>query len=270
MPFARSESGADIKLDAPPTGSLYDDPLSPERSFIADPSTKVPQSSDIDYISGVFTSSPSRVVTQNTLQEIKPTSLSSSDPIDSWVTVFGFSGAQVQPVLQYFKSLGNVINSELGQRNWIHIQYDSPWAAQKALLKNGSVIQAAGSSMIGVIPTRNAMEQVGIASTSFMSPLKKSEFSPQSISPFGKATIPPPSKLSTETNLPPQTPGFPQASLYSSVAMQQQAASQTQAKSLTAIFASEANKAQTTSAQASDTTNGDGFLTKTFNYIFGF
>ncbi|PJF16824.1 Nucleoporin NUP53 [Paramicrosporidium saccamoebae] len=91
----------------------------------------------------------------------------------NWVTVFGFSGAQASSVLSYFQKLGVVEQSETGQGNWIHLQYSTRWAAQKALAKNGTVLPVMGTCMIGVVPTTRAMEQVGQAAESFMSPLKK-------------------------------------------------------------------------------------------------
>lgn len=89
----------------------------------------------------------------------------------NWVTVFGFVGAQRETVLSYFKKLGIVEESELGQGNWMHLKYSTLWAAQKALAKNGTILS--GSCMLGVIPTSRAIEQVSHAAESFMSPIKK-------------------------------------------------------------------------------------------------
>lgn len=186
---------------------------------------------------------------------------SSSDPIDCWVTVFGFGGSQASAVIDYFRTIGNIVHTELGQRNWLHIQFDSPWTAQKALLKNGSVLAAAGSAMIGVLPTKRAMDQVGLASTSFMSPLKKGEaIGP--ISPFSST-----GPITTTTTIP-QTPGFPQTSIYASTHIPSQTKQQT-SNVPSSIFAAEASKENGSTAQIT-ATDSEGPATRFFNYIFGF
>lgn len=99
----------------------------------------------------------------------------------NWVTVFGFAGAQATAVLEYFKKLGAVEQSELGQGNWMHLRYSTLWAAQKALAKNGTILPVAGTCMIGVLPTQRAMEQVSHAADSFMSPIKNESLRKPSI-----------------------------------------------------------------------------------------
>lgn len=270
---------AEIKADAPPIGSIYDDPMSPDRSYHRMPETERSNIKEIDHLAeAVAGYSQNRVLTESTLANAAfenyngPVYIntSSTDPIDSWVTVFGFNGAQTQAVLNYFKTLGTVVKTELGQRNWLHIQFDSPWAAQKALLKNGTVLPSAGSCMIGVLPTRKAMEQVGLASASFMSPLKTSEIAPSTLTDAllhpqqhqkaKAASIP-------SSNEPPMTPGFPQGSLYTAGAIPPMAPTQ---PVITNIFASQASKESAAQAEASLAVGQEGLLTKAFNYIFGF
>jgi hypothetical protein len=91
----------------------------------------------------------------------------------NWITVFGFVPSQMNVILEYFRGLGTVESYEFGQGNWLHIKYQTRWSAQKALAKNGSILAVASSSMIGVIPSQRAMDQVSKAAESFMSPLKK-------------------------------------------------------------------------------------------------
>lgn len=265
-------SEAELKAEAPPTGSLYDDPLSPDRRPVEFQAQQQPQK-QIEQLSNlVAASTAGRVLTGSHLDFPS----ASTDPLDAWVTVFGFSGSQAPAVLSYFQTLGTVIKTELGQRNWLHIQYDSPWAAQKALLKNGSVLPAAGSCMIGVLPTKKAVDQVGLASTSFMSPLKKGAESAV-MTPFG-ATVAAPAqsslRVSIDASAIPQTPGFPKDSMYSTNSTQpgQPTPTQTMVPPVS-IFANQAAKEQAAALSAADAAHqdgSDGLVTRAFNYLFGF
>lgn len=95
------------------------------------------------------------------------------------VTIFGFPPNCRNEILVSFQSHGPIESFDAasiengGGSNWIHIQYESEWAAQKALSRNGSIFQPFGV-MIGVIPMQTALEKVNTAADSFMSPLKKS------------------------------------------------------------------------------------------------
>lgn len=177
-------------------------------------------------------------------------------PLDTWVTVFGFSGPYAAATLAYFKSLGPIVSTELGQRNWLHIRYENLLSAQKALMKNGTVLPSAGSCMIGVIPTKIAKEQVESASESFMSPLK------------GGAHA----SLAHQQNLPVrpsplQTPGCPQQSMYTPNRFAEQLSTE-QSNEQTDIFVHNSDAAKR--AEQSTVVGEEGPLTKAFNYIFGF
>lgn len=88
------------------------------------------------------------------------------------ITVFGFPPNNRTDVLLSFQTHGVIENYDLGEgNNWLHITYESEWAAQKALARNGSIFQPIGV-MVGVIPMQNALEKVSSAANSFMSPLK--------------------------------------------------------------------------------------------------
>jgi len=268
----RPLSAAEVKAEAPPTGSLYDDPFSPERRPIGGNPAQIQSSKEIDYLSGMVAASPNRVLTSNFIDSFPREQ--TIDPMNTWVTVFGFSGSQAPAVLAYFQTLGTVLKTELGQRNWLHIQYDSPWAAQKALLKNGSVLPSAGSCMIGVLPTPKAMEQVGQASASFMSPLKKG--AETAGTPFGPQAVLPKSSLRTSIDVSgvPQTPGFPQATMYSSTPGAQFPVGTVPTAPVTgaSIFANEAAKERAVQmgSEAALANGSEGLVTKVFNYIFGF
>ena len=95
------------------------------------------------------------------------------------VTIFGFPPNCRNEILVSFQSHGPIESFDAdsiengGGSNWIHIVYESEWAAQKALSRNGSIFQPIGV-MIGVIPMQTALEKVNYAADSFMSPIKKS------------------------------------------------------------------------------------------------
>ncbi|KAK9054716.1 hypothetical protein SSX86_025795 [Deinandra increscens subsp. villosa] len=71
---------------------------------------------------------------------------------EEWVTVYGFSPADTNLVLQEFEKCGVVLKHVPGPRdsNWMHILYESRFDAQKALNKNG--MQLNGALIIGVKP----------------------------------------------------------------------------------------------------------------------
>jgi hypothetical protein len=99
------------------------------------------------------------------------------------ITVFGFPPNCRNEVLLSFQSHGPIVTFDVAEdegSNWIHIVYESEWAAQKALNRNGSILQPTGV-MIGVIPMQIALEKVNIAADSFMSPLKKSAFNKENL-----------------------------------------------------------------------------------------
>lgn len=71
---------------------------------------------------------------------------------DSWVTVFGFPLSATSYVLQQFKAYGDVLQYEIGDNNWIHIQYATKLQAQRALSRNGHLY--GDSLLVAVVPSR--------------------------------------------------------------------------------------------------------------------
>lgn len=68
-----------------------------------------------------------------------------------WVTVFGFPASHSSIILSYFQNFGQILHvrhSESGG-NWIHFMYMTKLQAEKALGKNGKILE--GNIMIGVI-----------------------------------------------------------------------------------------------------------------------
>jgi len=69
---------------------------------------------------------------------------------ERWVTVFGFSVDNSSFVLRQFQKYGNIVRYVPGEGNWIHIQYETKFQAQKALTKNGKILDR--RLMVGVSP----------------------------------------------------------------------------------------------------------------------
>eukprot|EP00193_Tetraselmis_chui_P012495 CAMPEP_0177785450 /NCGR_PEP_ID=MMETSP0491_2-20121128/20327_1 /TAXON_ID=63592 /ORGANISM="Tetraselmis chuii, Strain PLY429" /LENGTH=275 /DNA_ID=CAMNT_0019306457 /DNA_START=279 /DNA_END=1106 /DNA_ORIENTATION=+ len=74
--------------------------------------------------------------------------------MDSWVTVFGFEQVDLPLVLREFQKCGDVVrfdNFAQGTSvNWVHLQYQTKYGAQRALLKNGE--QLSSHIIVGVKP----------------------------------------------------------------------------------------------------------------------
>ncbi|KAG6548572.1 hypothetical protein Mapa_010060 [Marchantia paleacea] len=92
---------------------------------------------------------------------------------EEWVTVFGFGVEETNAVMREFEKCGPIVNhvSGPGGANWVHIQYQNFYDAQKALQKNG--IQLNGALIVGVKPLdplqRQALsEKVNRGGLSFM------------------------------------------------------------------------------------------------------
>lgn len=164
-PSARPQPiAARLAEDAPPVLSLHEyGSLTPERKYAA--------SQDQDGAFGGAEQRSSPASPSRTMQ-VDDAAADGRVGEGNWVTVFGFAGGRSSEVLAYFRRLGAVEQVQMGQGNWMHIKYVALWAAQKAIAKNGAILQTAGSCMVGVLPMQRALEQVGLASESFMSPLK--------------------------------------------------------------------------------------------------
>jgi nuclear pore complex protein Nup53 len=71
---------------------------------------------------------------------------------DTWVTVFGFAPDDLPLVLQEFQRCGDILQwgtfGASPQSNFMHLQYQNKYGAQRALLKAGE--QLSSSLIIGV------------------------------------------------------------------------------------------------------------------------
>lgn len=75
-----------------------------------------------------------------------------NDQFERWITVFGFPGSHSSTILSYFHNFGQILrvkHSENGG-NWIHLLFMTKLQAEKALGKNGKVLDP-GNIMIGVV-----------------------------------------------------------------------------------------------------------------------
>lgn len=82
------------------------------------------------------------------------------------MTVYGFSAQDTPLILAEFYKCGEIVNwGTFGQphANFLHVQYQSKYGAQRALLRNGE--QLSGSLIVGVKPLdarhRQAVEAGG-------------------------------------------------------------------------------------------------------------
>jgi len=69
---------------------------------------------------------------------------------ERWVTVYGFPQTSFSKVLRAFQKYGDIVRYKSEEGNWVHIQYQTRLQAQKALTKNGKIIET--GVMIGVLP----------------------------------------------------------------------------------------------------------------------
>lgn len=77
---------------------------------------------------------------------------SGNEQLDRWITVFGFPSGHSSVILSYFHNFGQILrvkHSENGG-NWIHLLYTTKLQAEKALGKNGKILDP-GNIMIGVV-----------------------------------------------------------------------------------------------------------------------
>lgn len=152
----------------PPKTSIYDFALTPERKY--------QKSKPLSYMDSINMPRNFPFIPSNSLLPSSMAAISNvndeDDEDDCWITIFGFHPSASDQILQYFCNLGSVTNHEMGQGNWYHVQYSSKWSAQKALCKNGIIIPFSSlSMMIGVLPTKLAMNQIDQSASKLMSPL---------------------------------------------------------------------------------------------------
>jgi len=69
---------------------------------------------------------------------------------DTWVTVFGFTPQDFAFIFKEFQNYGIILRHISGYGNWMNLQYQTKLQAQKALSKNGKILN--GRIMIGVRP----------------------------------------------------------------------------------------------------------------------
>jgi len=79
---------------------------------------------------------------------------------DRWVTVFGFPQNYISIVTKYFGDCGEIVKQRYAenQGNWIHLLFRTKLEAEKALGKNGKIIDSKLNIMIGVIKSNKTMD----------------------------------------------------------------------------------------------------------------
>jgi len=73
------------------------------------------------------------------------------DPMNVWVTVFGFPPSAASFILSQFSSYGTILQHSMPPNaNWMHLRFQTRLQAKKAISKNGTIL---GSTiMVGVAP----------------------------------------------------------------------------------------------------------------------
>jgi hypothetical protein len=68
-----------------------------------------------------------------------------------WVTMFGFPASQTAQVIEEMLSCGQIVShhSDGPLCNWVHVQFETPLGAQRALTRDGAVLERVGL-MVGV------------------------------------------------------------------------------------------------------------------------
>jgi len=112
---------------------------------------------------------PSYGGTPNTsvAREEIPSMNDQADPMDVWVTVFGFPPSASSYILSQFSACGTVLQHSMPPNaNWIHLRFQTRLQAKKAISKNGTVL---GSTiMVGVAPCTdsNVLDQLNTSNIS--------------------------------------------------------------------------------------------------------
>jgi len=172
--FNNSSFVSQNKINAPPVQSLADDfdnsknSFSMTRSFNDTYKSKMEASFNANQFmspsiankSKPLVVSPNRqmINTQLSPTQVDPfytqgESLRSGDQLDdTWVTIFGFPNLSASYVLQRFSLYGTIIKHKMTgvEGNYMHVKYESPLQAKKALSRNGKILP--GNIMIGVTP----------------------------------------------------------------------------------------------------------------------
>lgn len=158
--YKRQPTAAEEASMKPPTGSLYDlTNMSPQRKHEEG-----------------WTSKPAIPIAQGTQTPLKHQGDGWQEATEAtdWITVFGFPSGSAAAVLEHFRGIGHVAEWRDcgGNGNWLHLRYTNTWSAQKALLKNGTVLPLLGSCMIGVVPSSQVIPHVESAAQGSLSPVR--------------------------------------------------------------------------------------------------
>ncbi|KAI5058259.1 hypothetical protein GOP47_0026429 [Adiantum capillus-veneris] len=90
------------------------------------------------------------IVRPDTSFQFSGNAAENGDVGDDWVTIFGFGAEDTNIVMREFEKCGPIVRHVPGPggANWIHLQFQSKFDAQKALYKNG--MQLNGALIVGV------------------------------------------------------------------------------------------------------------------------
>mmetsp|Transcript_32619 Transcript_32619/g.92486 ORF Transcript_32619/g.92486 Transcript_32619/m.92486 type:complete len:270 (-) Transcript_32619:2348-3157(-) len=163
----RSPGSATKRRSLTPSGTTPKDTPPPPPSdslFDIRPATDAPQSTALSTHPATSGTTPSHA-RGGSGQGIGGSYLQQHDPlelVDTWVTIFGFNQVDLPLVLREFQKCGDVVKFDNFSGglpvNWIHLQYQTKYGAQRAILKNGE--QLNDSIIIGVKPLDQRRRQV--------------------------------------------------------------------------------------------------------------
>lgn len=120
---------------------------------------------------------------------------------NQWITVFGFPSNAASVVLACFANYGTIVDKRFPtQGNWVHLKYNSPVEASKALSLNGKLIS--NNVMIGVSLYQCKEGDKENANTSLNMPIKVRSLRQSFVSPQNSNTV-----LSPE-NVPHKSTGI--------------------------------------------------------------
>jgi len=123
------------------------------------------------------------------------------DPMNVWVTVFGFPPSAGSYILSQFSSYGTILQHSMPPNaNWMHLRFQTRLQAKKAISKNGTIL---GSTiMVGVSPCTD---------TTVLDQLNTSNVSPLHDTSLGSGVTNITSGLSTPRTIRPLTQAYKDA-----------------------------------------------------------
>ncbi|KAF5294083.1 hypothetical protein FQA39_LY13557 [Lamprigera yunnana] len=105
-----------------------------------------------------------------------------------WVTVFGFPSSATSVILARLSNCGAIVDKQFPtQGNWVHLKFNSPTEASKALSLNGKLILS--NIMIGVSPYFNKNDKENTDTSLYKTPIRARSLRESFVSPQTSNTV---------------------------------------------------------------------------------